>query len=181
MNSTPDCNKLVGKYLVFSGEYIWKYTHNAYDFSILGNTPIFFPIAWDRSKIPGFAGRVSIPDLHGFFAQMVLSTVSARFFLPQVSIHRQMQTAKENEEQKVRTQVSQLTLQDQQKGGNPSEDLPRQVDKLIQLEMLRLNEKRLQEVPGWPFDKKTLEYFAAIFLSILTALLTRLLLAALNL
>jgi TonB-dependent receptor-like protein len=29
-----------GKYLVFSGEYIWKYTHNGYDFSILGNTPI---------------------------------------------------------------------------------------------------------------------------------------------
>jgi hypothetical protein len=75
----------VGKYLVFSGEYIWKYTHNAYDFSILGNTPIFFPIAWDRSKIPGFAGRVSIPDLHGFSAQTVFSTVSARFFLPQVS------------------------------------------------------------------------------------------------
>jgi len=75
----------IGKYLVFSGEYIWKYTHNAYDFSILGNTPIFFPIAWDRSKIPGFAGRVSVPNLHGFSAQMVLSTVSARFFLPQVS------------------------------------------------------------------------------------------------
>jgi hypothetical protein len=75
----------VGKYLVFSGEYIWKYTHNAYDFSILGNTPIFFPIAWDRSKIPGFAGRISIPELHGFSAQMVFSSVSARFFLPQVS------------------------------------------------------------------------------------------------
>jgi Carboxypeptidase regulatory-like domain/TonB-dependent Receptor Plug Domain len=74
-----------GKYLVFSGEYIWKYTHNAYDFSILGNTPIFFPIAWDRSKIPGFAGRVSVPNLHGFSALMVFSTVSARFFLPQVS------------------------------------------------------------------------------------------------
>ena len=74
-----------GKYVVFSGEYIWKYTHNAYDFSILGNTPIFFPIAWDRSKIPGFAGRVSVPNLHGFSAQMVFSTVSARFFLPQVS------------------------------------------------------------------------------------------------
>jgi hypothetical protein len=75
----------VGKYLVFSGEYIWKYTHNAYDFSILGNTPIFFSIAWDRSKIPGFAGRVSAPNLHGFSALMVFSTVSARFFLPQVS------------------------------------------------------------------------------------------------
>jgi hypothetical protein len=74
-----------GKYLVFSGEYIWKFTHNAYDFSVLGNTPIFFPIAWDRSKIPGFAGRVSVPDLHGFSALVVFSTVSARFFLPQVS------------------------------------------------------------------------------------------------
>src|SRR3954451_15408396 len=75
----------VGKYLVFSGEYIWKYTHNAYDFSILGNTPIFFPIAWDRSKISGFAGRVSVPNLPGFSALIVFSTVSARFFLPQVS------------------------------------------------------------------------------------------------
>ena len=75
----------IGKYLVFSGEYVWKYTHNAYDFSILGNTPIFFPIAWDRSKIPGFAGRVSVPNLHGFSALMVFSTVAARFFLPQVS------------------------------------------------------------------------------------------------
>ncbi len=74
-----------GKYVVFSGEYIWKYTHNAYDFSILGNTPIFFPIAWDRSKIPGFAGRVSVPNVHGFSALMVFSTVAARFFLPQVS------------------------------------------------------------------------------------------------
>ncbi|HET9307559.1 MAG TPA: TonB-dependent receptor [Candidatus Sulfotelmatobacter sp.] len=75
----------VGKYLVFSGEYVWKYTHNAYDFSVLGNTPIFFPIAWDRSKIPGFAGRVSVPNFHGFSALMVFSSVAARFFLPQVS------------------------------------------------------------------------------------------------
>lgn len=74
-----------GKYLVFSGEYIWKYTHNAYDFSVLGNTPIFFPIAWDRSKIPGFAGRVSVPNFHNFSALLVFSSVSARFFLPQVS------------------------------------------------------------------------------------------------
>jgi Carboxypeptidase regulatory-like domain/TonB-dependent Receptor Plug Domain len=74
-----------GKYLVFSGEYIWKYTHNGYDFSILGNTPIFFPVAWDRSKIPGVAGRVSVPNFHGFSALMVFSSVAARFFLPQVS------------------------------------------------------------------------------------------------
>jgi len=75
----------LGKYLVFSGEYIWKYTHNGYDFSILGNTPIFFPVAWTRSKIPGVAGRVSVPNFHGFSALMVFSSVAARFFLPQLS------------------------------------------------------------------------------------------------
>ena len=74
-----------GKYLVASGEYITKYTHNAYDFSVLGNSPIFFPIGWERSKIPAFAGRVSVPNVHGFSALVVMSSVAARFFLPQVS------------------------------------------------------------------------------------------------
>jgi hypothetical protein len=73
-----------GKYVVFSGEYIWKYTHNAYDFSVLGATPITFPIEWDRSKIPGYAGRVSVPNLHGFSALLVFSSVAARFFTPQI-------------------------------------------------------------------------------------------------
>jgi len=73
-----------GKYLVFSGEYIWKYTHNGYDFSVLGSTPITFLIEWQSSKIPGFAGRVSVPNLHGFSALMVFSSVAARFFLPQL-------------------------------------------------------------------------------------------------
>ena len=74
-----------GKYLVASGEYITKYTHNAYDFSVLGNSPIFFPIGWVRSKIPGYAGRISVPNFHGFSALVVMSSVSARFFTPQVS------------------------------------------------------------------------------------------------
>ena len=73
-----------GKYLVFDGEYIWKYTHNAYDFSVLGNTPITFPIEWGRSKIPGYAGRVSVPNFHGLTALVVFSHVAARFFTPQV-------------------------------------------------------------------------------------------------
>ena len=73
-----------GKYLVFSGEYIWKYTHNAYDFGIFGATPLTFPIEWHNSKIPGFAGRVSVPDFHGFTALFVFSSVQARFFTPQL-------------------------------------------------------------------------------------------------
>jgi hypothetical protein len=73
-----------GKYLVFSGEYIWKYTHNAYDFSVLGATPITFPIEWNNSKIPGYAGRISVPNFHGLSALMVFSSVAARFFTPQI-------------------------------------------------------------------------------------------------
>jgi hypothetical protein len=74
-----------GKYLVFDGEYIWKYTHKAYDFSVLGDSPITFPIEWDRSKIPGYAFRISVPNWHGLTAFVVMSHVAARFFEPQVS------------------------------------------------------------------------------------------------
>ena len=74
----------LGKYMVFSGEYIWKYTHHGFDFSVLGNTPITFPVEWDRSKIPGYAGRLSVPTVHGFSALFVFSSVAARFFTPQV-------------------------------------------------------------------------------------------------
>ncbi len=74
----------VGRFLVIDAEYIWKYTHNAYDFSVLGNTPITFPIAWHNSKIPGFALRASVPAYHGFSALVVMSSVAARFFTPQV-------------------------------------------------------------------------------------------------
>jgi hypothetical protein len=73
-----------GKYLVFSGEYITKYTHNGYDFSVLGATPLTFPIAWHNSKIPGWAGRVSVPNYHGFTGLFVFSSVAARFFPPQI-------------------------------------------------------------------------------------------------
>jgi hypothetical protein len=72
-----------GKNLVISGDYIWKYTHNAFDFSILGNTPIFFPIDWHNSKIPGFTLRADVPNYHGLSAFVVMSSVAARFFPPQ--------------------------------------------------------------------------------------------------
>jgi hypothetical protein len=70
---------------VIDGEYIWKYTHKAFDFSVLGNTPITYPIEWDSSKIPGYAIRASMPNNHGFTAYVVMSSVAARFFTPQVS------------------------------------------------------------------------------------------------
>jgi hypothetical protein len=73
-----------GKHLVVDGEYITKYTTRAYDFSVLGATPITFPIEWNKSKIPGYAIRASVPDFHGFTALVVMSSVAARFFTPQI-------------------------------------------------------------------------------------------------
>ena len=74
-----------GRHFVVNGEYIWKYTRNTYDFGTVGSTPITFPIEWTKSKIPGFAIRASVPTYHGFSALVVMSSVAARFFLPQVA------------------------------------------------------------------------------------------------
>ena len=74
-----------GKYLVINGEYIWKYTHNGFDFGIVGATPITFPIEWHNSKIPGWVLSASLPNFHGLTARVVMSSVAARFFNPQVA------------------------------------------------------------------------------------------------
>jgi hypothetical protein len=73
-----------GKYLVVDADYLWKYTHNAYDFRDFLNTPIFFPIAWHNSQIHGPSFRVSVPNFHGLTAFFTASSVAARFFNPQV-------------------------------------------------------------------------------------------------
>src|SRR5713101_6696017 len=73
-----------GHWLVFDGDYFWKYTRNGYDFDVLFNTPITFPIAWHNSKISGFSVRASVPNFHGLTAFVVLSGVNSRFFDPQV-------------------------------------------------------------------------------------------------
>ncbi len=72
-----------GRHIAFNGEYLWKYTHNAYDFSVLGTTPITFPIEWHNSKIPGYAISTTISDLKGFNLRFNASSVAARFFTPQ--------------------------------------------------------------------------------------------------
>jgi len=77
--------KALGTHLVVDGEYIWKNTHNAYDFGVVGASPIYFPIEWRKSKIPGWDLRATVPNYHGFSAFVVASSVAARFFLPQVA------------------------------------------------------------------------------------------------
>jgi hypothetical protein len=70
-----------GKYFSVDADYMWKYTHNAYDFSVFAdNVPIFFPIAWNNSKIQGYSVRLNVPNFHGVNAFTTFSSVSARFF-----------------------------------------------------------------------------------------------------
>jgi hypothetical protein len=66
----------IGSHFVFNGDYIWKYTHNAFDFSVLGNTPITFPIDWHSSKIPGFALSADLLSYHNVTAYVVMSAVA---------------------------------------------------------------------------------------------------------
>jgi hypothetical protein len=72
-----------GRFAVVNAEYFWKYTRNAYDFDVLLNTPITFPIMWNKSKIDGFGIRVSMPLYHGLTAYSVMGHSRARFFGPE--------------------------------------------------------------------------------------------------
>jgi Carboxypeptidase regulatory-like domain len=70
----------IGRWILVDADYFWKYTHNAYDFSILLNTTITFPISWKNSKLDGFAAKVSTIDIHGFQAYMTMGHTRARYF-----------------------------------------------------------------------------------------------------
>ena len=73
----------ISKRIVISADYFWKYTHNAFDFDALLNTPLVFPISWRKSKIDGVAARVSLTPTHGFSAFTSLGHTRARFFGPE--------------------------------------------------------------------------------------------------
>ena len=70
----------IGKWLIVDADYFWKFTHNAYDFAVLFNTPITFPISWNNSKVDGLSGRISTINLHGFQAYFTLGHTRARYF-----------------------------------------------------------------------------------------------------
>ena len=72
------------KYLIVNAEYFWKYTDRDFDFDVLLNTPLAFPIQWNKSKIDGFGIKLTMPERHGVSAYSVLSHSRARFFNPEV-------------------------------------------------------------------------------------------------
>ncbi|MES1260148.1 MAG: TonB-dependent receptor [Acidobacteriota bacterium] len=74
----------VGRKILVDAGYFWKYTHGAFDFDTLFNSPIAFPIEWRKSKIDGFSARVTLTDTHGVSAYTILSHTRARFFGPEI-------------------------------------------------------------------------------------------------
>jgi hypothetical protein len=73
----------IGTRIVIDADYFWKYTHNAYDFSVILNTPVAFPIAWTQSKIDGVSVRVNLADYKGFSAFTIAGHTRARYFPPE--------------------------------------------------------------------------------------------------
>jgi hypothetical protein len=72
-----------GRWLVASADYFWKFTDNAYDFGVLFNTPVAFPIAWNKSKLDGVAVRIGTPNLHGFQWTTTMGHTRSRYFPPE--------------------------------------------------------------------------------------------------
>jgi Carboxypeptidase regulatory-like domain len=73
----------VTKHLIVDGDYFWKETKGDYDFDVLLNTPLTFPIQWRKSKIDGFDLRLTMPLYHGLSVNTVMGHSRARFFGPE--------------------------------------------------------------------------------------------------
>jgi hypothetical protein len=74
----------IGRYIQAEADYFWKFTDNAYDFGVLSfgsfNTPISFPISWQKSKLDGVSFRVSSINVKGFQWYTTIGHNRARFF-----------------------------------------------------------------------------------------------------
>ena len=72
----------LGRWVVVDFGYFNKRTDNAYDFGVLFDTPIVFPVSWDHSKIDGFTGRINLVEHGGFSAFVVMAHTNAIFSPP---------------------------------------------------------------------------------------------------
>jgi len=70
----------LSRFLQLEGDFFWKYTNNAFDFGVILNTPVTFPVAWQKSKLDGASLRISSINLHGFQWYTTLGHNRARYF-----------------------------------------------------------------------------------------------------
>jgi hypothetical protein len=71
-----------GRWVVVDFGYFNKHTVNGYDFNVLFNTPIAFPVSWDHSRLNGFTGRINFIEHGGFSAFVVMAHTNAIFSPP---------------------------------------------------------------------------------------------------
>lgn len=73
----------IGRHIIIDADYFWKYTTNAYDFNVILNSPVAFPISWSKSKLDGVAVRVNLAEYKGLSAFFVAGHTRARYFPPE--------------------------------------------------------------------------------------------------
>ena len=73
-----------GRHFTIQAGYFWKYTHGAYDFNTILNTPLNFPIQFRLSKIDGALARATLANIHGLSAFTVLGHTRSRLFSPEI-------------------------------------------------------------------------------------------------
>ena len=62
--------------------WFWKRTDGAYDFDVILNTPLTFPVQFRKSEVDGGMLRVTWPEARGFTAYTTVTHTSARLFGP---------------------------------------------------------------------------------------------------
>jgi hypothetical protein len=65
-------------------EYFWKFTEGAYDFDLVLNTPLAFPVQFRQSRQNGGLVRITVPEYRGWQLYTTLSHTSSRVFGPEL-------------------------------------------------------------------------------------------------
>jgi hypothetical protein len=73
----------IGRHLLLDMDYFIKQTNNAYDFNVLFNTSVTFPISWNKSKVDGASLKLNLTNYKGLSAFIVAGHTRARFFPPE--------------------------------------------------------------------------------------------------
>ena len=66
------------------GEYFWKFTDGAFDFDIILNTPLAFPVQFRKSAVDGGLARITLPETRGWQAYVTLSHTKALLYGPEL-------------------------------------------------------------------------------------------------
>ena len=173
------------------GSFIWVYFRSLWGLYKLGNEPLrlapheqdpmlgvkpigsmSFTLFLSYSAVVGFItlGLLVVPDTFSLVSIFVLELLGGvMFFLPLNSVHKKMLAQKREEKRKLVKKLSELA------GGRSgraegTEDLLRQIR---EVQILQVQKDYVSTIPTWPFDTGILSRFAAIILSVIAILLSR--------